>query len=538
MKLRASKPAAALQLLATARTIFVIIILGIGAQPLWAQSPPVANPLVWLKADAGVALSDTNVVSWTNQVANGIIFTAPTTPTRPTLATNVVNGLPAVRFNGAQRLNGNLGRVLTNATIFTLCQFNITNSDNDYVYTLGTPTVSGSQMTLSRLDGNDAYHYDGSIENSPDTTIPPFAFQVFTQVYGEGGGTNHQTYMNLFEMIDSQANNPYSVNASNTVLGNWSSSSFYFVGDMVEWLVYDRVLNFDERRQVAEYLRQRAALSQFFATGSLDLSNWEVIQYEVNAQPDAQWVLRLANRAVDQFINADPSIYLSPFAIGAQTIRARMGSGSAPDTMGFVFGYQDRGHYYLFDWKKTTDSYQNFGTQPAGMRLRKFHVPGGADPTGADFWSGVNVTNSTQLLTNNIPWVDGVDYDLVVRLEPGLIELEVHRDGTNIVAWSVNDNTYPSGRFGYYINSLQDVRFGQIVLENLAPVITSLHRPNESVVDLTWVNGLPPFQVQSRTNLVLGNWIDVGGETTNQSQTVDSPAEASYFRVRGAVVPP
>jgi hypothetical protein len=538
MKLRTSHFFIGLQMPAATRTLFMITTFFLGADSLPAQSPPVANPLVWLKADAGVALSDTNVVSWTNQIATGIVFTAPTPPTRPVLATNVVNGLPAVRFNGAQRLTANLGRVLTNATIFTLCQFNITNSDNDYVYTLGTPTVSGSQMTLSRLDGDDAYHYDGSIENSPDTAIPPFAFQVFTQVYGEGGGTNHQTYMNLFEMIDSHANNPYSVNASNTTLGNWSSSSYYLVGDITEWLVYDRVLDFDERRQVAEYLRQRAALSQFFASGSLDLSNWDVVQYEVNAQPDAQWVLRLANRAIDQLINSDPSIYLSPFAIGDQTIRARMGSGSAPDTMGFVFGYQDRGHYYLFDWKKTTDSYQNFGTQYAGMRLRKFHVPGGADPTGADFWSGLNVTNTTKLETNNIPWVNGVDYDLMINLQAGQIKLEVYQGTNTLASWTVNDSTYPSGRFGYYVNSLQFVRFGQIVLASIAPVITSIQRQDGTNSNLTWINGLPPFQVQRRTNLTSGDWENVGAETSSQQQTVTAPAPATFYRVRGTVVPP
>ena len=38
-------------------------------------------------------------------------------------------------------------------------------------------------------------------------------------------------------------------------------------------------------------------------------------------------MLKLANRAVDQLINADPSIYLSPFTIANKTIRARMGSG-------------------------------------------------------------------------------------------------------------------------------------------------------------------------------------------------------------------
>ena len=392
-------------------------------------------------------------------------------------------------------------------------------------------------MTLSRRNGDDAYHYDGSTANAPDTSIPAFAFQVFTQVYGEGGGTNHQLYQNQFALIDSDAANPYSVNASNTVIGNYSSGSFHFVGDLVEWLVYDRVLSAAERLDVEEYLRQRAALAPFYASGSLDLTGWQVVQYEVNAQPDAQWVLKLNNRAVDQLINSDPSIYLSPFAVANQTIRARMGSGSAPDTMGFVFGYQDRGHYYLFDWKKVSASYQSFGVQPRGMRLRVMHVPSG-DPTGADFWSAQNVTNSTTLRTNDLAWADGADYDLVLRLNPGLIELEVNQGTNNLVSWSVTNNAYAAGQFGYYVNSLQYVRFGQILLDNIAPTITSVQRTNDTEVALTWVNGLPPFQVQTRTNLVLGNWQDVGGLTTNQNRSVPSTASNGFFRVSGNTVPP
>ncbi len=522
----------------TRRAAALLLAVSILPFSLMAQSPPSSNLLVWLRADAGVELATTNVVSWTNQVANGIVFTPPTAPTRPSLASNVVNGLPALHFNGSQRLTGNLGRQLTNATIFTLCQFTVASSDNDYVYTLGLPAVSGSQMTLSRLSGDDAYHYDGSVANSPDTTVPAFAFQVFTQVYGEGGSTNHQLYQNLFKLIDSHASNPYSVNASNTVLGNYSSGSFHFIGDMVEWLVYDRVLNESERRVVEEYLRQRAGLAPFFAVGSLDLTGWDVIQYEVNAQPDAQWILTLNHRQVDQLINSDPSIYLSPFAIANQTIHARMGSGDAPDAMGFVFGYQDRKHYYLFDWKKVAASYQNFGLQPRGMRLRQMHAFGSQDPSGGDFWSALNATNSTTLRTNDLAWVDGADYDMVLRLRPGLIELEMYHGSTNLVSWSVTNNAYSSGRFGYYVNSLQGVRFGQITLESIAPLITRIQRTNGTDIALTWINGLPPFQVQTRTNVASGPWINIGGLTTNQSRTVTPPSATSFFQILGTPVPP
>lgn len=166
------------------------------------------------------------------------------------------------------------------------------------------------------------------------------------------------------------------------------------------------------------------------------------------------------------------------------------------------------------------------------------HVPGGQDPTGADFWSALNPTNSTTLRTNDLPWVDGADYDMVLRLRPGLIELEINQGSTNLASWSVTNHTYASGRFGYYVNSLQNVRFGQIVLESLVPHITSIQKTNGTEVALTWINGLPPFQVQIRTNIALGDWLDAGSLTTNQNGTVSSPGAASFFRVRGASVPP
>ena len=170
------------------------------------------------------------------------------------------------------------------------------------------------------------------------------------------------------------------------------------------------------------------------------------------------------HRQLDQFINSDPSIYLSPFAIANQPSRP-MVSGSARSE-GFVFGYQDRGHYYLLDWKKVAASYQNFGVQPRGMRLREVHVPGGQDPTGADFWSALNVTNSTTLRTNDLAWVDGADYDMVLRLRPGLIELEMYR-GARICSWSVTNNAILPDDLA--ITSTRCKTSGrQIVLESIA----------------------------------------------------------------------
>ena len=128
------------------------------------------NLLVWLRADAGLELDGTNVVSWTDQSRHGFKFGTPTGSTRPAWMTHVVNGLPSVRFKD-DRLTGNLGLTLSNATIFTLCRFT-SASGSTYVYAFGARNYSGFQMTLARRNGDGAYHFDGAATRNADNTIP------------------------------------------------------------------------------------------------------------------------------------------------------------------------------------------------------------------------------------------------------------------------------------------------------------------------------------------------------------------------------
>ncbi len=354
------------------------------------------------------------------------------------------------------------------ATIFTLARYTVPSSDNDYLYTLGLPGASGSQMALPRTSGSEPYHYDGSIVNTNSSSwsaIGANQWYVFSQVYGGTSANAQCLFRNTVPILTSTATNPYSANASTCVIGNYSSGSFHFVGDLVEFLVYDRALSDAERRQVEEYLRSRAGLPPFADDLYRDLSDWTVVQYEFNAQPDAQWVLHEANTAVDQLVNCDASILLADFDATNTVVSGRFGSGSAPDYMGFVFGYQNRGSYYLFDWKKTTESW--FGIGNVGMTLRKIHVPLGADPTGFDLWQSVDTPNVTTLFDNAIPWVAGIDYDFTLSFRPGNFTIEVRNGPTLLQAWTSSDSTYTSGRFGYYVNSLQNVRFGQITLSGL-----------------------------------------------------------------------
>lgn len=115
----------------------------------------------------------------------------------------------------------------------------------------------------------------------------------------------------------------------------------------------------------------------------VNLSQWSVVQYDMHEQGPASWVLSNNNTVATQLTNADASILLSDFQLANDRIAGdwRVNTSSDDDLMGFVFGYQDRHHYYLFDWKEFDQS------DPAGFSQRGMSVKvvsTTSDPQAAD----------------------------------------------------------------------------------------------------------------------------------------------------------
>lgn len=492
----------------TASRSFLLLLSGLLVVTASAAvaSPPVAGLFVWLKADAGVTISNNVVTQWQDQSPAGHLLT-PVTGRQPTRTPNAVNGLPAITFDGTDRMEASPGGTLTNATIYTLLRYNVADSDNDYIYTIGTQNGNGSQMTLSRQSSRRAYHFDGSAAHLSDIEMfPSQQWLVTEQLYGGTNGRQHELYIDSRSALRSQTGFPYTANASTFVLGDWSGPGYRFVGDLVELIVYRRALTLEERRQVETYLRARAGLTAPFPQEAQILSTWNVIQYELNAQPDAEWIFDHGGTRADQPVNADPSILLSDIDVTNKVIWGQFGSGNAPDSMGFVFGYQNRSNFYLFDWKKTTDSYLNFGTASAGMKVRAFHTPGN-DPDGKDFWSHPDTNRVTLLRSNNIPWVDGKDYRFTLRFTPGNFHIRVWDGDTILTDWAIADARFGNGRFGYFINSLQNVRFGEVLVGDIEPVKILRIERSPVTSALQWHGGVPPYRIERSFTLAPGSWI-------------------------------
>jgi PKD repeat protein len=511
------------------------------AGALGDELPARQNLLVWLRADAGLSLTNgTNVISWTDQSPNQFVFRAPSVATQPTWVADSTSGVPAIRFNSSStpRLQGNLGRTLTNATIFTVARYLNNSSGDRYIYAFGTINYSGLMMTLAREGGDDIFHYDGAAQRNGQNAVPGTGLRVFSQVYGENGPDRHRLMVDGRTVIESRTTvgRAYSAVATNVVLGKYVNATAGFTGDLVEWIVYDRVLTLQERLEVETYLRQRAGLSPVVIPGSIDLAGSEVIQYDSSSDTNTAWVLDQANRHLRQTGVGDPAIALSDVDNSDHIIHTKLNASAGSGAIGIVFGYQGRGQFHLLDWRQMSASRFDWGTAPHGMRLRSFHLPEGEDPTGADFWSGVDPARVTTWRTNSLPWVAGREYDVVLRLGAEQTVIEVRFGRTTLVSWVLPELKGVSGRFGHYADASPEARFGPVLLPGADPVITDLEPNADGTWTVRWKNGLPPYIIESLDDLTNGSWYPVAPATVNYSYAFPSSEQTAVFRIRSAGV--
>ena len=192
----------------------------------------------------------------------------------------------------------------------------------------------------------------------------------------------------------------------------------------------------------------------------IDLSAWSVVQYELLSQPDANWILSSGNTVATQTVNADASILLSDFDATNTVINGswEVPTNSDDDFMGFVFGYQNRGQYYLFDWKQG-DQADPLGFAERGMSIKIVNVPGAADPGGSDLWPTAGSSRVTSLFHNQIPWNDSTLYHFHLDFRPGRFKIEVKQGSTTLFSETIIDNTFQSGKFGFYNYSQGPVRY-------------------------------------------------------------------------------
>ena len=181
-------------------------------------------------------------------------------------------------------------------------------------------------------------------------------------------------------------------------------------------------------------------------------------------QTPASYMFEMNGLVAVQSANPMASVYYNDTALPeGVVVTGKFGvhTTSDDDLIGFVFGWQDPEHTYLFDWKQATQPDGTCGTANAGATLKLISSATPVDKC-ADLWGSAGTTKVTPLVTttvNSIGWKDNVDYDLKLSFRPGAITIEVMQGATKVISITSNDTTYRSGKFGFFNYSQEAVRY-------------------------------------------------------------------------------
>ncbi len=193
----------------------------------------------------------------------------------------------------------------------------------------------------------------------------------------------------------------------------------------------------------------------------LSLCEWPTIAFDPDGhtQPLAQWVFDEACTQSTQVKNAKPSILLSDldFEQGSLTGAFHVDTTADDDLIGFVFGYQDKGDFYLMDWKQGG---QDFCTADVfeGVSLKRIQA-GGEALVCTDFFESLG-TSKTTVLVKAIPpgWKDFVTYQWTLTIDAEKVVTITIAEGEKIL----HELSHPlpefaGGKFGFYNNSQDSV---------------------------------------------------------------------------------
>ena len=260
-----------------------IRIGGLGIKTTAFSPSNISGLSLWLKADAGVTLSGSNVTAWADQSGNG--FNADgnvTNGVNPVFVSNVKNGKPILRFGNNDdatvlRTNsttfGNNGEF----TIFTVHKYDDTGNTWAELISKGDLlSDAGSQIAISprNIASDPATSAFGVMGFVDEEYAWNFLYQEpastsWSIICGTQSITNNSQQYHVNGSLASSSASVSSINQLNIAIGIGNSGSDStpsvasyggFKGDLAEVIFYNRPLTTQERQQVEAYLNAKYAI--------------------------------------------------------------------------------------------------------------------------------------------------------------------------------------------------------------------------------------------------------------------------------------
>lgn len=233
-----------------------------------AKYTPIPTPppgmKLWLKADAGVSLSGSNVTAWADQSGNGNNVAQSNGALQPAFTASSINSLPAVTFNATagQQLANTLANLVpdnNNRTVIAVVKaatawssatvFDFRGSSQDFSLLMG---IGGTAYVWSNAVGVSL------IPSPPSINGVPMVMELFY----DNAGPTLSLNMNAAAQTLLTSSPGGDTGATGFQVGNRTGIADQpFDGDICEILVYDHVLTGDELAQLRAYLTYRSGIT-------------------------------------------------------------------------------------------------------------------------------------------------------------------------------------------------------------------------------------------------------------------------------------
>jgi hypothetical protein len=259
------------------------------------------------------------------------------------------------------------------------------------------------------------------------------------------------------------------------------------------------------RMGIAVVLLATFVMTPLCHSAPINLLSWSELTLDFpGGQPAGDWILGGGNTIVTQVVNADPSFYLNNVNQTQYSMDGtwQVMNGGDDDYMGFVFGYQNSSNFYLFDWKRGSQSYAGQHATE-GMTLKMMTGATGdglTDLSLAEFWENDTDFGDMTILAANhgstTGWSPNTEYQfhLDFNLNPGEISIEVKQGATSLWDVTVNDTTFNTGQFGFYNFSQEDVKYAGF--EQTGGVITDPEVPEPAACVIWMLLGFTAFGIR------------------------------------------
>jgi len=230
----------------------------------------------WYKADAITGLANGAAVSqWDDSSGNANHATQGTGANQPSYQTNVINGLPVVRFNGTtNRLvitNSDMLSITNNATgITALALVNLSSAGvgatrNIFGLANGATTTVRVKYGNRFVSSEDNWAVSGrrlddpgAQQNLVGTSGSQWDSPLVLSTVVDWANSNADLYRNGTNVASTAAwfvdGNTSATNSLAAAIGAQANETEFWFGDIAELVIYNRTLDFTERSDIESYL--------------------------------------------------------------------------------------------------------------------------------------------------------------------------------------------------------------------------------------------------------------------------------------------